>query len=252
MNIILGATGQIGAMLVDNLLEKGQPVKAVIRNYSKAQELKNKGVEVFITDSFEVEDLKKAFHGGSSVFLLTPENRKCENFLNETQMIINNYREAILSSEITKIVGLSSVGAQHKSETGNLIASYMLEHAFSDLEIEQIFIRPTYYFSNWLGYLELVKEHGILPTFFPPEMELPMIAPSDVAKFLSKVMFCETQQEKMYEITGPHSYSSSDIAKIFEDVLNRDVTLQQLLPEEWESTLIQAGFSTDGAKNLYL
>lgn len=79
-----------------------------------------------------------------------------------------------------------------------------------------------------------------------------MIAPSDVAKFLSKVMFCETQQEKMYEITGPHSYSSSDIAKIFEDVLNRDVTLQQLLPEEWESTLIQAGFSTDGAKNLYL
>ncbi|MCS4470958.1 SDR family oxidoreductase [Clostridium botulinum] len=63
MNIILGATGQIGTMLVDNLLEQGQPVKAVIRNYSKAQELKNKGVEVFITDSFEVEALKKAFHG---------------------------------------------------------------------------------------------------------------------------------------------------------------------------------------------
>ncbi|MCS4463880.1 SDR family oxidoreductase [Clostridium botulinum] len=42
MNIILGATGQIGTMLVDNLLEKGQPVKAVIRNYSKAQELKIK------------------------------------------------------------------------------------------------------------------------------------------------------------------------------------------------------------------
>ncbi|NFE18087.1 NAD-dependent epimerase/dehydratase family protein [Clostridium botulinum] len=252
MNIILGATGQIGTMLVDNLLEQGQPVKAVIRNYSKAQELKNKGVEVLITDSFEVEALKKAFHGGSSVFLLTPENRKCENFLNETQMIINNYRKAILSSGITKIVGLSSVGAQHKSETGNLIASYMLEHAFSDLEIEQIFIRPTYYFSNWLGYLELVKEHGILPTFFPLGMELPMIAPSDVAKFLSKVMLCETPQEKMYEITGPHSYSSSDMAKIFEDVLNRKVILQQLLPEEWESTLIQAGFSIDGAKNFML
>ncbi|NCI19069.1 NmrA family NAD(P)-binding protein [Clostridium botulinum] len=252
MNIILGATGQIGTMLVDNLLEQGQPVKAVIRNYSKAQELKNKGVEVFITDSFEVEALKKAFHGGSSVFLLTPKNRKCENFLNETQMIINNYREAILSSGITKVVGLSSVGAQHKSETGNLVASYMLEHAFSDLKIEQIFIRPTYYFSNWLGYLELVKEHGILPTFFPPGMELPMIAPSDVARFLSKIMICETSQEKMYEITGPHSYNSSDIAKIFEDVLNRDVILQQLLPEEWESTLIQAGFSIDGAKNSIL
>jgi hypothetical protein len=51
---------------------------------------------------------------------------------------------------------------------------------------------------------------------------------------------------------GPHAYSSSDIAEIFRDVLNRDVTLQQVLPEEWESTLIQAGFSKDAANNLIL
>jgi uncharacterized protein YbjT (DUF2867 family) len=50
MNIVLGATGQIGSMLVDNLLMKGQPVRAVIRNSLKAQELKNKGVEVIIAE----------------------------------------------------------------------------------------------------------------------------------------------------------------------------------------------------------
>jgi len=252
MNIILGATGQIGSMLVDNLLKKGQPVRAVIRNSLKAQELKNKGVEVSIADYFDVEALKKAFRGGDSVFLLTPENPECKNCLEETRMIINNYREAVLSSGATKIVGLSSMGAQHGSGTGNLMASYILEHVFSDLEIEQIFVRPAYYFSNWLGYLELVKEYGILPTFFPPEMELPMIAPSDVAKFLVDVMISSTPQERIYEIMGPQAYSSSDIAKIFGDVLNRNVTLQQVLPEEWESTLIQAGFSKDAANNLML
>lgn len=252
MNIILGATGQIGSMLVDNLLRKGQPVRAVVRNDSKAQKLKDKGAEVKIADYFDVEALKKAFQGGSSVFLLTPENPESQDFISETKTIINNYREAILSSKVTKIVGLSSMGAQHESGTGNLMASYMLEHAFSDLETEQIFIRPAYYFSNWLGYLELVKEYGILPTFFPPEMELPMIAPPDVAEFLSEVMICKTPKERIYEITGPHDYSSSDIAKIFGDVLNRDVVLQQVLPEEWESTLLDAGFSKDGAKNLML
>src|SRR5688572_21376774 len=107
------------------------------------------------------------------------------------------------------------------------MASYMLEHAFSDLEIEQTFVRPAYYFSNWLGYLELVKEHGILPTFFPPEVKLPMIVPPDVAKFLSDIMI-KTPQERIYEIMGPNVYSSLDIAKIFGDVLNRDVTLQQI------------------------
>lgn len=252
MNIILGATGQVGSMLVDNLLKKGQPVRAVIRNSLKAQELINKGAEVKIADYFDVEALKKAFQGGHAVFLLTPENPESGDFLSEIQTIINNYREAILSSGITKIVGLSSMGAQHESGTGNLMASYMLEHAFSGLEIEQVFVRPAYYFSNWLGYLELVKEYGILPTFFPPDMELPMIAPPDVAGFLSDILACKTPQERVYEISGPRDYSSLDIAKMFGDVLSKNVTLQQLLPEEWENTLIQAGFSKDGAKNLML
>ena len=252
MNIILGATGQIGSMLVDNLLKKGQPVRAVIRNVSKAQELKNKGAEVVIADYSDIEALKEAFNGGGSVFLLTPENPGCESCLNEIQTILNNYREAVLSSQVTKIVGLSSMGAQNESGTGNLMASYMLEHVFSGLEIEQIFVRPAYYFSNWLGYLELVKENGILPNFFPPEMKIPMIAPSDVANFLANIIICKTPQERVYEIMGSHVYSSSDIAKIFGDVLNRNVSLQQLLPEEWESTLIQAGFSKDGANNLML
>lgn len=252
MDIILGATGQIGSMLIDNLIKKGQSVRAVVRNSPKAEALRSKGAEVSIADYFDVEALKKAFQGGSTAFLLTPENPESQDFIGETKTIINNYREAILASGITRIVGLSSNGAQHESGTGNLMASYMLEHAFSDLEIEQVFVRPSYYYSNWLGYLELVKEYGILPTFFPPEMKVPMVAPPDVAEFLSEVITCKTPQERIYEITGPHAYSSLDIAKIFGEVLNRSVILQQVLPEEWESTLIQAGFSKDGAKNLVL
>lgn len=252
MNIILGARGQIGSMLVNNLLRKGQPVRAVVRNEFKAQKLKSEGIEVRIVDYFDVDALKEAFQGGNSVFLLTPENPGSEDFLSDTQRIITNYREAILSSDITKIVGLSSMGAQHGSGTGNLMASYMLEHAFSDLEIKQVFVRPAYYFSNWIGYLELVKKYGILPTFFPPELKLPMIAPPDVAGFLSDVITCKTSQERIYEIAGPCDYSSSDIAKIFGDLLSKNVTLQHVLPEEWEHTLIQAGFSKDAAKNLIL
>jgi uncharacterized protein YbjT (DUF2867 family) len=128
----------------------------------------------------------------------------------------------------------------------------MLEHTFSDINIEQIYVRPAYYFSNWIGYLDLVKNYGVLPTFFPPEMKVAMIAPPDVAEFLSDVMICKTKQERIYEIAGSELYSSLDIAKIFGDVLNRNVAVQQVPPEEWESTLIQAGFSKDGAKNLML
>jgi uncharacterized protein YbjT (DUF2867 family) len=144
------------------------------------------------------------------------------------------------------------MGAQHESDTGNLFASYLLEHAFLGLNIEQIFVRPAYYYSNWLGYLDLIMAQGILPTFFPPEMKVPMIAPVDVAEFLTEAMIQEARQEPIYEICGPHDYSSLDIAGIFEDVLHKDVALQQIPPEAWENTLAQAGFTADGVKNLML
>ena len=124
MNIILGATGQVGSMLVDNLLDKGQPVRAVVRDGLKAQGLKNKGVEVKIADYLDVEALKKAFQGGSSVFLLTPENPESENFINEIQRIallsklpFQRMSASLISSAVT------GSGAAVGSETGCLIGS---------------------------------------------------------------------------------------------------------------------------------
>lgn len=252
MNIIVGATGQIGSMLADNLLNMGQLVRAVVRNGIKAQTLKGKGAEIAIADCFDKEALKEGFHGGTTAFLLTPENPGSSNYLEEMKTMINNYREAVLSSGISRIIGLSSMGAQHESGTGNLEASYMLEHTFTDTDIKQVFIRPSYYFSNWLGYVELVKEYGILPTFFPPTLKVPMIAPPDVARFLSKVMTSDSMTGNTYEITGPEAYNSIEIAEIFKDSFKRDISVQQVMPEQWESTLIQAGFSKDAAANLIL
>lgn len=252
MNIVLGATGQIGSMLVNNLFQKGNPVRAVVRNEAKALELRKKGIEVFVVDYLDREAIIKAFQGGKTAFLLTPENPKSENHMDDIRLMIGNYREAVQTSGIQKIVGLSSMGAQHESDTGNLFASYLLEGAFSELTTEQIFVRPAYYYSNWIGYLELIRIQGILPTFFPPGMELPMISPFDVAEFLADVMLREAPQERVYEICGPCDYNSLDIARIFGTVLNKQLTVQEILPEEWESTLAQAGFTADGIKNLIL
>lgn len=252
MNIVLGATGQIGSMLANNLFQKGQPVRAVVRNEAKALELRKRGIEVIVVDYLDRGAIVKAFQGGKTAFLLTPENPKSENHMDEVRLMIGNYREAVQASGIQKIVGLSSMGAQHESDTGNLFASYLLEQAFSELNTEQIFVRPAYYYSNWIGYLELVMTQGILPTFFPPGMELPMISPFDVAEFLADVMLREAPRERIYEICGPRDYNSSEIARIFETVLNKQVTVQQILPEEWENTLAQAGFTADGIKNLIL
>ncbi|MFS0726963.1 SDR family oxidoreductase [Paenibacillus sp. 1P07SE] len=165
INIILGASGQIGSLLVRELAGKGKPVRAVIRDASKGKRLREMGVEVAIADYLSVTALQEAFHGGDAVFLLTPENPFLEQPDQEVRQIIANYQEAVRASSIRRIVGLSSMGAQHDSGTGSLLASHWLEQAFAGTDRECRFIRPAYYYSNWLGYLEQMQQHGVLPLF---------------------------------------------------------------------------------------
>ena len=132
MNVILGASGQVGSAIIDQLINEKEPVVAVVRNPEKAKELERKGIQVRIADVFD----------GSALQL-------------------TNYRNAINGSSIKKVVGLSSMGAQHP--IGNLKMSYLLERAFEGLDVQTVLVRPAYYFSNWLLYLDTIMAEGLLP-----------------------------------------------------------------------------------------
>lgn len=249
MNIVLGASGRVGSALVRSLVEKGQAVRAVVRNQQKADDFIRMGVDVYVADLLDTNALITAFKGGETAFLITPENPEIQDVMGETRRILQSYKEALAASGIRRIIGLSSGGAQHASGTGNLEQSYMLEHAFNDMPVEQTFIRPAYYFSNWLGYWDTAKNYGVLPTFFPVDFKVQMIAPSDVATFAAQLMTTDKPYKPFYEI-GEKWYSPSEVAFVLGHKLQRKVEAQQILREQWEATLLQVGFSTDAANNL--
>jgi uncharacterized protein YbjT (DUF2867 family) len=249
MKIILGASGQVGASVVANLVKAGQEVKAVVRNEKKGDKLKKKGVAVAVADAQDLHSLIPAFTDGDTLFAFTPESNKAPNALGETEELLENYRRALASSTIKKVVGLSSIGAQYEEGTGNLEMSYMLEHAFSGAPVETVFIRPAYYFSNWMPYLPTVKETGILPTFFPVDLSIPMVAPEDVAKLVATTMTDHEANGKIYELTGPASYSSADVAEALTQSLGKEVKAEQIPRNQWEKKLKELGFSVDGINN---
>lgn len=250
MNIILGATGQIGSAIIHELTENNEPVRGVIRNQEKADYLENNGIEVRIADYFDREALKDAVKGGDLIFLLTPEDIQSEDVLGDARILLDNYHRAIQYSGINAVVGLSSIGAQHESGTGNLLMSNMLENAFVDMKIPQVYVRPAYYYSNWLMYLPVIKDQGILPTFFPVEQKVAMISPMDVAEFIANKITGGINESALYELVGPENLSSKDVATIFGKVLGRKVTAQQIPQKRWKQTLMNSGFTGDAAHNL--
>lgn len=250
MHVVLGASGQVGSAIVKSLQRSGQPVTAVVRNPEKAEALKHNGVPIAQADLFDAPALQKVFQDVDTVFLLTPEDVASQDILADAKTIVQNYREAIHASGVKKLVALSSLGAQHASGTGNLEMSYMLEHAFEGLPVQQIFIRAPYYYSNWMPYIYMAQEQGILPTFFPIDLEVSMAAPVDVAAFVARSMMnAIPEQKKLYELTGP-TYSSADVASILENIFHRSVKAKTIPQNQWYSTLLQAGFSENAATNM--
>lgn len=249
MNIILGASGQVGAAVAAGLLEKEKPVRVVVRDAEKVAELKSKGAEVAVADYFDLAALETAFEGGETLFAITPESGRSDDIMGDTRKILDNYREAIKKTGIKKVIALSSIGAHHDRDTGNLLMSHMLECNFSDLEVKTTCIRPGYYFSNWLFHLDTVQQTGILPTFFPADLKIPMVSPMDVAKKVVAIMTSANLAADIYEIHGRMTYSAEDIAKAFSKALDKKVTAKEIPREEWEQTLDEAGFTADAKKN---
>jgi uncharacterized protein YbjT (DUF2867 family) len=248
MNIIVGATGQIGSYLISNLKKKNVPLRAVVRNPEK---LKDASIEFRKADLFDKDELTKAFEGGTSVFVLTPESQSSDDIIGDTERIVSNYRHAIEQTGIERVVGLSCVGAHINARTGNIRMSGILEQGLNDLEVRKTFIRPSYYFSNWLGYMETMKQYGVLPTFFPENLSIEMNSPLDVAEFIANVMVEEvTDSRDFFELCGPRPYTSGEVARIFSNVLGSPVIPQVIPPDKWQETLLSVGFSENTAMNL--
>lgn len=249
MNIIVGASGQVGSYLTTRLFDKGIPAIAVVRNPEK---VKDKKFKVRQADLFDLDQVVNAFKGGTTAFLLTPENPSSNDIIKDTKKIIINFRKAVEENKIQRIVILSCIGAHIEGKTGNILMSRLLEKQFGDLNIEKIIIRPSYYFSNWLGYLSTIEQYGVLPTFFPEDLKVEMHSPLDLADFIADVIAKPLGQAKtiVYELVGPTKYSSFDIAKIFSTIFNKDVSIQSITNDKWKETLLSVGFTNNTADNL--
>lgn len=72
MNIITGATGNVGSALIKALISKGEKVTAITRNRSKAEKMFGNAVEIVQADVMDTGTLHQIFTRGTAIFLLNP------------------------------------------------------------------------------------------------------------------------------------------------------------------------------------
>jgi uncharacterized protein YbjT (DUF2867 family) len=249
MHIILGATGNVGSVVEQTLLKRGESVIVVTRNPSKAAKLHQSGAEVAVADVHDVNALRSIFRRGRRLFLLNPPAAPASDTAAEERRSLTAILSALDGSGLEKIVAESTYGARPGERLGDLGVLYEMEQALTAQPIPATIIRAAYYMSNWGASLQTACEQGVVQTLYPEDFKLPMVAPSDIGEFAARLMTEPIEATGLHLIEGLDRYSSQDVANAFAAALGRPIYAESIPRDRWLVAMKDMGFSNEAAES---
>jgi uncharacterized protein YbjT (DUF2867 family) len=147
------------------------------------------------------------------------------------------------------VVAESTGGAQPGERLGDLNVLWELEQGLGRQPIPAAINRAGYYMSNWDGYLEGARTTGRLPTLFPADLPIPMVAPRDLGEVAARRLQFPTSDSGIRYVEGPRLYSSRDVAQAFAKALGCPVEVVETPRDQWKQTFLDLGFSQASAES---
>lgn len=251
MHIILGGTGQVGSAVARALLRRGEAVTILTREEARGAELKAAGAQIAVGDVRDTARLRDVFRAGRRAFLLNPSAAPSGDTDVEERLNVASILNALEDSRLELVVAASTYGARPGERCGDLTVLYELEEGLRSRAIPAAINRGAYYMSNWLGMIDAVREGGTLPSFFPADFALPMVAPRDVGEAAARRMVESPDRSalQLHFIEGPERYTPRDVAAAFTAVLNKTVKVEPVPRSQWVDTFVQLGFSKAAAES---
>jgi uncharacterized protein YbjT (DUF2867 family) len=247
MYIVLGGTGHVGSAVADALLSRGATVTVVARNLTKARALEARGARVVTADARDVDTLRHAYRHGEHLFMLNPPAEPSTDTQARERETASNMISALEGSRIKKVVAQSTFGARPADQMGDLNVLYEMEQGLKRSGVPTSVLRAAYYMSNWDASLASARDEGILHTFFPIDLKIPMVSPGDLGEAAASLMLAPVEQTECIYVEGPARYSSAQVAAAFAAALGREVKAQTIPEREWIAAFKRLGFSDRAA-----
>jgi len=240
--VVAGATGHVGSVVARELLAAGHEVRAIVRSADKAKALASSGAKLLSGEIGDAAFLTSALRGADGAFLLlpppphdSPDVRALQDRVGHAEAI------AVAESGIRHVVLLSSWGAEKAAGTGPIVGLHVLEEALKKTKAKWTFLRAGSFTENLLMMVPAAQHQGVLPSFFPPEYKLPMIATRDIAAVAVQSLLSPPAASEVVYVLGSHAYSAVDQAAYLSKKIGKEVKLLNLPVSAAAGALQQGG-----------
>jgi len=244
MYLIAGVSGKTGAAAATALLEKGHPVRVLVRSEEKGRPWREKGVEVAVESLDHVAGLTSALTGVNGAYLLVPPDLAAADFMGRGRRFLGAMSEALGTARVPHVVFLSSIGAQLAKGTGPVVILHEGEKRLSGLrDTRATFIRAAYFMENIGSLVSVARSQGVLPCLFDPNHRIAMIATADIGRTAAQALLEPPVHNRVIELEALRESSYADAAHILAKLLGRPVEAVRVPHEGVIPTLVQSGFS---------
>ncbi len=229
--LVTSANSVIGEYVVKELSARGTPVRAMVLDLERKEELLLPNVELVWGDLRDEDAVRAAMQDVDKVYLATP---LAKDMLELTKRVVKEAERA----EVRSVVRQSFFGA----EQGRTVAHLLHRECEKEVQasiMDHTILRPNLLMQGFSRYYaSSIKESG--------ELRRPVgsgrtsyIDAYDVGRAAAFVLDGNWHSGKKYCITGPKALSDDDVAKDLSLRLGKDIRAVDTDPEEAYATLLQ-------------
>jgi uncharacterized protein YbjT (DUF2867 family) len=234
MILVIGATGNVGSKVVQQLATMGQQVRACVRTAEKATTIQGPGVEIVKGDLEHPETLDAALKGIDKVFLLSPDDP-------HQVALQGTLIEAAQRGSVRHIVKLSAFSAAQDSPVAFSRWHWQTEQQLKASGLAYTMLRPNIYMQNMVTlFAQSIAAEGV---FYLPMQDgkVSMVDTRDIAAVAAAVLTKEGHEGKTYAITGPEALSFSQVAEKLSAALDKKVTYIDPPVDVYKKALLDSG-----------
>ena len=246
MHVVLGASGNTGHVVAQNLLARQQKVRVVGRNAAHLQAHAAKGAEVFVADVTDAAALTKAFQNADSAYVLIPPNPTSNDPLAYSERVGNAIASALKNAGVKHVVALSSIGADKSQGTGPVVGLYKLEQKLNQIDgANVLFLRAVSFMENTLPQAAVISTMGFVGGPIRSDLKLPMIATRDIGTVAAEALLrLDFRGKQTQELQGQRDITYNEVAAIIGKAIGKpDLKYRQPPDEQMRPALVQSGMS---------
>ena len=235
MIAITGATGQLGQLVIEELLKTvpASQIVAIVRNPAKAEALSNQGIVVRQGDYTDQAAFTTALNGVDKLLLIS--SSEVGQRSTQHQNVINAAKAAGV-----KFIAYTSLLHADTSPLGLHVEHVETEKALAESGVPYALLRNGWYTENYLASAPPALEHGVF-IGAAGEGKIASATRADYAAAAAKVVSEDGHAGNVYELAGDSAWTLSELAAELSKQSGKPVAYQNLSEADFAAALKGVG-----------